>query len=336
MKKNLFLALACVLLFFASCQKETLLLEQTPVTSDNGMQSVQLLNKEGIQKDQCRLIYLNTNFGFTSTFVYNQMKLAESWSLSWDQNQNTDLGLFEYNEKGILIKAKYDFNGVPYSDAHIEYDRNGRVKRTIWYEPNTTNIVDEVHYIYNSQGYMLRQQSFMWGIDVRITPDTRGNYDRIDFYINDILVQSSIYTHNVSNRNPFTAISGQPFNLLYYGFIFSKWWETSESIIFYDENGDPFYLWDQDPSKTVLSTGMQNLLTVGKFYDRTSGDLFHYWFEYDCGNNFKNNIPVKPIQRSSGSVQNRKSELMKIMTRHGKAFRDGLLQFRNDAIKKRK
>ncbi|MEO7306136.1 MAG: hypothetical protein ABIR78_02785 [Ferruginibacter sp.] len=325
-----------VFLFFTGCQKETQLNEETPVSCENGLQSLQSLKGDNA-KDQCRLISINSNIGFTSTFTYNQKQLAKSWTLSWDNNENIDLGTFQYNNKDLLTMAKYDFNGVPYSDAVPRYDNKDRVIKTIWYEPNTTNIVDEVFYTYDNSGHMVRQQSFMWGIDAHLVADAQGNYSRFDTYIDGIPVQSAVYTHYRSNKNPFTAISGQPFSLLYYTLVFSKWWETSESIIFYDEVGNPYFLWDQDPARTEMKMGKQNYLVDGKFYDRITGDLYHYWFDYeDCGKNNVGNISLVSQQGGSGFVKNKKSEFMKVMMSRGKAFREGLLNLRNDVIKKGK
>ena len=182
---------------------------------------------------------------------------------------------------------------------------------------------------------MVRQQSFMWGVDARLVVDAQGNYSRFDTYVDGIPVQSAVYTHFRSNKNPFTAISGQPFSLLYYTLVFSKWWETSESIIFYDEAGNPYFFWDQDPSRTKMKLGKQNYLVDGKFYDRLTGDLYHYWFDYeDCGGRQGDDISSVPEQAKSGYVKNKKSEFMKVMMSHGKAFREGLLRLRDDATKK--
>lgn len=327
--------LAFVLLLFTGCQKEKQLMEETPVADENGSKSLQSLNKDDNEKNQCRLISLNSNFGFTSTVTYNQKQLAKTWALSWDNNENIDLGTFQYNNKGLLTSGKYSFNGIPFLDGVPIYDRKDRVNKVIWYEPSTSNIVDEVFFTYNNRGHMVRQQSFIWGVDTRMVADAQGNYSRYDIYIDGILLQSGVYTHYRSNKNPWTAITGQSFNLLYYSFVFSKWWETSESVIFYDEDGNPHFYWDQDPSLTKMKLGKQNYLVDGKFYDRLTGDLYHYWFDYeDCGKKHDDDISSVPEQGKTGYVKNKKTEYMKVMMSHGKAFREGLLKLRNDVIKK--
>lgn len=156
--------------------------------------------------------------------------------------------------QSILIQA------IIFTMWYIIITKKGLLKKKKWYLPNTNILDDEVFFTYNTRGDAVRQQSFIYGVDAHIIPDAKGNYTRYDLYIDGNLVQTGLYTFNRSNKNPWTAMKGIPYGLPGYAFQFSKWWETSETIIFYDEEGNPYYYYDQNPSRTRMRMNDQDYL----------------------------------------------------------------------------
>ena len=333
MKKNLLLSISSFLftvMMLYSCQKETLSAENE-LNSPDGLAASKL--PPG-QKNQCRLVSLNSNFGFTSSVSYNSKGLADNWSASYDFGAFVYTTTMQYNANDRLTSAQYLYNGVHYYDIHYVYEGN-RVVKENWYLANTNILDDEVFFTYNNRGHAIRQQSFIYGVDAHMMPDAKGNDTRYDIYFDGTLVQTGLYTFNVANKNPRATITGIPYGIFSYGFQFSKWWETSESIFFYDEDGNPVYYYDQDPALTTMTMNDQNYLLDVNHYDRLSGDLFNYSFDYEncAGTNAKGKTTNPPGAKQSAG-NSKKLQLMKVMSSHGKEFKENLLKLRKQVVEK--
>ncbi|MBL0181798.1 MAG: hypothetical protein IPP96_05665 [Chitinophagaceae bacterium] len=329
MKRNLFKTLSSVVLtvlFISSCQKESLTVEKDTIVSSDAASKSE-------HNNQCRLVSLNTNFGFTSSVSYNNRGLANTWSLSYDFGSVVYTMLLEYDANNRLTRAKYINTGDYLYDVVYYYNKKGLVEKEKWYLPNTNILDDEVFFTYNTRGDAVRQQSFIYGVDAHIIPDAKGNYTRYDLYIDGNLVQTGLYTFNRSNKNPWTAMKGIPYGLPGYAFQFSKWWETSETIIFYDEEGNPYYYYDQNPSRTRMRMNDQDYLLEVKHYDRLTGDLYQYSFDYEhCGDRDERVRGDQPAADKLSAWTNKKSKMMKIMSTHGKELRENQLKLRKQVV----
>lgn len=334
MKKNILLptiSLLVTVIFFYSCQKETLSVEkdlnQLPATNLSAA-----TNLPPGKNNQCRLLTLNSNFGYTSSVSYNSRGLADSWTTSIDFGAAVFTNTLQYDANDLLSNAQFLYNGDHYYDIHYVYDKNLVVKEN-WYLANTNILDDEVFFTYDVRGHVTRKQSFIYGFDAHLIPDAKGNYTRYDFFIDGELIQTGLYTFNTANKNPWGTMKGIPYFLPDFVYQFSKWWETSESILFYDEDGNPYYYYDHDPALTTMTMNDQNYLLDVKHYDRLTGDLFNYTFDYE--NCAGTNAAVKATNHATAlqtAGANKKLQMIKLMTSHGKELRENLLKLRKQVV----
>ena len=332
MKKNFLLSFSSLLItvmMLYSCQKQTLSAENE-LNSPDGLAASKL--PPG-QKNQCRLVSLNSNFGFTSSVSYNNKGLANSWTTSYDFGSEVYTMPLVYDAKDRLASAKFIINGYHYYDVAYSYNQKNLVVKETWSDANTHELIDEVFISYDVRGNTIRQQSFIWGFDAHMIPDAKGNYTRHDFYIDGNLVQSGLYTFNIANKNPWGSMTGIPYGITSWTFLFSKWWETSESILFYDEDGNPYYYIDQDPALTTMTMNDQNYLLDVKHYDRLTGDLFNYSFDYEnCAGTNATGKATNPPGAKQSAGNSKKLQLMKLMSSHGKEFKENLLKMRKQVV----
>ncbi|MEO6251687.1 MAG: hypothetical protein ABIO79_00150 [Ferruginibacter sp.] len=320
MKKNYLKLISSFLmaaLFITGCQKD---LKETSPEAD-------LQSAKGKPKNECRLTNLTFPFG-EYNYHYNSQGLCDEWDIS-------DYGLFkqEYNANGRLIKSKlYDGTNLIYT-IHFFYEGN-KVVKEIWYDGNTTNVIDEVIYSYNVKGQMVRGESFMNDYYTIETWTPEGNTATWDFFIGGNPFYTGIVTYTQPIKNPYLAIPG-----IEYGFPFinptynqSKWSNAGEKIIIYDENGDPFVLSDYDPLQTTWQVGHQNYPLSTNFFDLVSQEWFSTTFEYEnCEpGNVSGNSPVtKPSLTATGKI----NRMMLLKRNSSKSIKEQAKEIRRQLIK---
>jgi hypothetical protein len=99
-----------------------------------------------------------------------------------------------------------------------------------------------------------------------------GELESWTFYLGGILNQKGEYTYDKHYKNPYRSATGISHAFVYVNPAFgtSKSWYASEKITLYDESGNPFVLYDNDPAKTIWQIGAQNYPDVATYLDKTS------------------------------------------------------------------
>lgn len=295
MKKNLlkaFWGLLFSIIVFPGCQKVTK--EANPETE---LQSAKVK-----PKNECRLTNLTYFDGDGEyNYHYNAKGLCDEWDIA-------NYGLFrqEYDASGRLkISKLYDGTDLSVT-IHFFYEGK-KVVKEIWYDGNTSNIIDEVFYTYNSKGQMVRGESFLLDYYTINTWTPEGNTLSWKFFIGGSPYWAAFLTYNRPCKNPYLAVPG-----IEYGFPFinptynlNKWWASSEKIVIYDEFGNTTVSFDYDPSRTIWQVGHQNYPLSTTYFDLISQGWFPYTFEYEnCepGNSNRNSQIAQPSSLSSSAT----------------------------------
>jgi len=255
----------------SSCRKDASEIKGSSMVRDNS---------EADNGNKIRLTEISGDFG-TETFTYNENGLVSIWGAS----QLGSEAHHEYNEKGMLTTSWVYFSGVLTYKIDFFYDQN-RIVREVWYNGNTSDIVDEVIYSYNNNNMPSHAESPVLGyrIDYKFSP--QGNLLEFLYYEGGTLVAKGEYTYGHHLKNPNLALPGMEHGYLFVNSFYysNKWYSTSLRFILYDAEGNIIFDSPQDPTKTVAVPGPENYLLTTSFYDITSASFTHLTFTYEnCG-----------------------------------------------------
>jgi hypothetical protein len=328
MKKNFSITSFGVLLtilFFSGCQKNT---EQ--LIPGNDLQDPTVAaNSSKTEDNQCRL-----------------RRWEESTGLVYD---------FHYNNKGLADLWRLDYGGGDFEEHHIKYDNKNRIKSTHIIAPvvlpgdainytfyNNGNVTTratgylesggiwaDIFYTYNNKGQMIKEDDNVSDYHTRFYYDNKGFNSGYDFYIGSEIVYKVASKFNISNRNPYLAIPGVDYGFPSFTWpLFDKRWNSSQSIIFYDE-GVPYVIYEDDPSQTIMQTGNSNYLTFVHYFDQaseTTNDITITYQNCDGRNDDNANMPAPSPLKNSGQISI-KNELIKILCRHSGNIKQELKTF---------
>jgi hypothetical protein len=262
-----------LLLFVISCQKEDMFPEQ-----NNTKQPVALRNEAN---GSCRLTLYDLYDGIDEshriqTFTYKNGLV---------ENVITYYGwrfTMIYDAKNKLIASKVFIDDLQVGLVEFTYEQSKVVKET-WLNPETRELEDEVFYTYNQQGNLERGESFMYEIYTNYTYTTNGNLESNQIFIGGLPWFKAEYTYKANYKNPYRAVEGLVLQFWHTnaGFGAGPNWYTSEKVTLYDENGEPFIHYEQDPAKTTWVTAPQKYPLMSSYVDKYTQAPITNNFEYE-------------------------------------------------------
>ena len=283
-------------LFLTSCQKQE---ELADVKFGSPAAAVKT-------KNECRLVFA-TNTDPTNSqdfsFRYNNKALVDEWDIE-------NYGLFKqtYDAGGKLVKSVHTIEGDVIFTIRFFYERD-KVVKDIFYYGSSTEVMDETFYTYNSQGRMIRAESFM-NDHVSITSySADGNILSNELFFGGQPVYAQHFKYTAQLKNPFDALPGIDYNFPYYSPatpFYSKFRYASVRETVFDENGEPLSLFEYDPFKTQWTRGHQNYPLSATYFDVMGETLWPYFFEFEnCGPQTNGRIAnevSRPIDTKSGQL----------------------------------
>jgi hypothetical protein len=295
-----------VMLLITSCKKETLVpddsnLSFTPMT-EKGCQLVMADNSD-----------LSYNLKFR--FYYNGDGLAERWDIS-------DYGLFtqKYNGAGKILQSRYSIDNTLVYTVDFIYNKNGRLVKNIYYDGSSKNITDEVFYSYNTDGKLIKAQSFMndYIAVTKYTPE--GNIKSNDLLFGGIPVYTALYFYRKEYKNPYKTVSGIELAFPYYtpaSYFGSKSLFAGERQIMYDVSGNSYLVFDDDPDKTVWQTNKQFYPVSVNYYDRMSTATYINRFMYmNCTGGIETSSSLNNPETPSTEKLNSRNIILNLLKRN--------------------
>ncbi len=307
MRKNIIIACSILLLaasLITGCKKDS--------TDGSAAYEATAASKlaSSDNSSKCQLVNLDWGNGAFWHFHYNEKGLADNWIID-----NAD-GLphhftMQYDKNNRLTGAKDHFNNTIYSNIFI-YTGSQITERT--YTNNVTSETGDVLYTYNKKGEMVKEDDIINDVHVTFVYGPMGCI-HWDLYFGSNHYLSNDITFEIPNRNPLLAIPGIAFGFPYSNVaLWDKRQETSDHLVTYDNDNNPFVIFDTDPAQTTMQTGHQNYLTSVNYYDKVSQTISTYTFTYqncDRGND-QDNI-TSQHSRPMPSVINKKTRQMPLL-----------------------
>ena len=280
MRKNLFKVISPLLLtvlFFYACQKAAKDLKNEKETTTNATGS----NQNG----SCRVTQYSyydvaRDYAQIDNYTYKN-GLVDEWAPYYGTVYKMEYG----TNKKMKTARQYYGDQLLYTVDFIY--KNNKIVKEIWYTGNTQDIADEVTNTYNEKGQLIKNQSLNGNYYTLNTYTPMGDLESWLLFFGGQPIQKGVYTYNKEIKNPLN--SGRPgieysFAWTNSAFGAGNRWYTSEKIIFYDGNGDPFTYYDQDPNKTKWVIAEQNYPLRADYIDALSGGTVINSFEYEnCG-----------------------------------------------------
>jgi hypothetical protein len=274
--------------FLAGCSKETIL----PPEEDAAAASIA---EHNWNRRECQLIHIDHGNGSTDDFHYNTKGLADEWRIDLGDGSPVIFKM-EYNHHQKLIKAKLYSGGALYATIKFVY-ANGRIVRDVWYDGESTNVINEIKNTYNKRGQLSVRESSISSIRVVFKNNHQGNTLQSDLYFENNLYLSNSYTYNKFNRNPYLAVNGIPHAFPFYQLSFGPAWQTGEKITM-TESGTTTVIKDEDPAATAMKISARGYLNSSKTFERVSSSFINCSFKYQncCGDDdFDNSAAVAQL-----------------------------------------
>jgi hypothetical protein len=277
MKKNLLtrLLLPIVIMLVAGCQKD-----QKELIEKNNKE---IFAARAENLGGCRLTIYDYYDGISDFHQLNKFSYKNGLCDELLAFYGTSFKM-EYDvNRRLKISKVYDGGNLT-ATIHFIY-KNNKVVNEIWYEGNTDNILDVVTNTYNERGEMIRNESRNNNYYVTYTHTANGDLESWLFYDGGNLVVKAEYTYQTPYKNSMGAIPGLEYSFVYansgFGILSGKRWYSSEKITLYDENGEPFVYYEQDPAKTIWLPGQQGYPLNADYTDAISGLHINNAFEYE-------------------------------------------------------
>ncbi len=336
MKKNLLKTLSSFFLFvllFSGCKKVT----EQELMSDDPVSGKAALNERTANTPNgdngCRLRAWQVNNGYSETFSYNRKGLVDRWRFDYADGFYYDY-FITYDKKDRLLKSRMLMPG----DA-IDYNfyTDGKhITRCSGYLESTNELINDIFYIYNNRGQMIRLIDQPAGVETRFYYDNKGYNRRADMYINNELIYTYLLNFDIPGKNPYLGLNGLDFGFPNYIFLATPWdkrWNSSGDVLTYD-NGNPIVIASDDPAQTEIHTGNGNYVTYAKYFDIPNEYYYDMTFSFsNCGQNSNG----EDIQAGSGSVKKTGTmsiitRLKKILQKPSKNMKQELVDFKNQCL----
>jgi hypothetical protein len=305
--------------FLAGCSKENILPPEEDAAAS--------IAEHNWNRRECQLTHIDHGNGSTDDFHYNTKGLADEWRIDLGDGSPVIFKM-EYNHHQKLIKAKLYSGEALYATIKFVYV-NGRIVRDVWYDGESTNVINEIKNTYNKKGQLSVRESSISGIKVVFKNNHRGNTLQSDLYFENNLYLSNSYTYNQFNRNPYLSVNGIPHAFPFYQLNFGPAWQTGEKITMM-ESGTTTIIKDEDPAATTMKIGNRGYLNSSKTFERVNGTYINCGFKYQncCGDNdFDNSaasaqlapeetLPLKiNVQKFEAIIPNPVKEILRMKNR---------------------
>ncbi len=315
MKKDLLKTLCSIalsVLLLSGCKKvteEELKLNE-PIAGKEGLNQANTNTPTNQEGSSCRLRTWAVSNGYAETFRYNRKGLVDEWRFNYPDGFYYDY-FITYEKKDRLLKARMLFPG---DAVDFNFYTDGKhITRCSGYLESNDDLVNDIFYVYNNKGQMIRLIDVVAGVETRFYYDNKGYNRRSDMYINNELIYTLLLNYDIPNKNPNLALPGIDFGFPNFIFMATQWdkrWNSSGDWFIYD-NGNPIVIASDDPAQTVIHTGQGNYATYAKYYDIPSESFYDMTFSYsNCnGNQNANEDEVIPAPSVKGNSP------MPVMTR---------------------
>jgi hypothetical protein len=293
--------LLLAILLFWSCKKE--------IGDKNTDLEVESKSGHGSEKE-CQLSHLDWGDGSSWDLSYNRKGLADRWVFNnGDGTQN--IFTMKYDNHDRLVRGTAE---IPEGKFRIEFKYKGRLLvKEQWYNVADNSLfADKINH-YDRKERIKMQEDIVSDSKVFYTYDINGNPLTVDLYFGGIIVFSSRFSYEISNRHPYLAIKGLPYTFPFYDApSIGKRWESGAKYVFYDENGTAIVNSNADAANTVMQKGSRNYLTKLTAYDEVSQSNYVYTFSYqNCTSDWKeDNHPYAPQGMKARGIRSGKINLV--------------------------
>ncbi|HYK44659.1 MAG TPA: hypothetical protein VEV83_05805 [Parafilimonas sp.] len=285
--KNLKILWAILLLaasLLTGCKKETMdssLSNQTAASSK--------LTPPG---SRCQLTNLDWGGGAFWHFHYNEKGLADEWIIDNADGFPHNFTM-QYDENNRLIGAKDHFNNTVYTNI-FKYAGSQLIEQT--YTNDVTSETGDKFFTYNKKGDIVREDDIINDVHVNFVYGPMGCI-HWDLYFGSYHFLSNDITFEKPNRNPLLSISGIDFGFAFANVpLWDKRQETSDHLVVYDSDNNPFVIFDTDPAQTVMQPAHEDYLSSVNYYDKVNQTITTYTFTYqNCdGQTEQENLASQP------------------------------------------
>lgn len=269
------LIFSAAILSITNCKKEKDLSQIAEKNQDTGAKYHQ-------STEECRV---------TEYYLYDPIHDYKQIDLYTYKNGLVDEWTTSY---GVIFKIEYDHNrkmkiAKGYVDGELAYTvkfirKDDKIAKEIWYTGNTDEVADEVINTYNKKGQLIKNESVNFGYYSINTYTPDGNLKSWIIYIGGLPDSKGEYTFEENVKQPYRyARPGLEYSFAYTNSAFGSGhrWYTSEKIILFDENSQPYDYYVQDPQLTKWQKGDQNLPIQADYIDKLSGETIINAFKYE-------------------------------------------------------
>jgi hypothetical protein len=235
----------------------------------------------------CQVVRNAGQDGAQQSYRYDGRGLVSAWA--------DGLGtlLPQYDASGRLIRARYVSGDVTLATIVYRYE-GGKIARETWLTGTSETIADILVNTWNRKGQLVRRESLPFGVYAAFKYDAAGNAYQVDVLGTDgSLFLSNTYAFTARVKSPDQTLRGLPYGPQFINYVFNPWRQTAAKAVVSDAEGHLVTLFDQDPARSVLVTGQQNLPVYQNLFDKLSGTFFaQTWGYQNCpGNNFPPDVP---------------------------------------------
>lgn len=288
MSKNLTITTSILVLgvlFLIGCQKQT----RDQFEKKEDQLSGKKEHHQDNDKSRCRITLFDFYDGIADVHQYDTYTykngLVDEWAVWYG-------GVYkmEYDHRGKLKISRYYVDNALVYTIYLIY-KNDKVVKEIWYTGDTKDIDDEVIYTFDKKGQIVRMESIINGYYTDNTYAANGDLTSWKLYVGGSPVVSAHYTYYNRYKSPFVeGTPGIEYNLPYINstFGYTKWWYSSEKMVYYDENGNGSVYYDQDPRQTKWQIGDNRYPELVSYFSPVSSSNHSVGFGYEnCerGNN---------------------------------------------------
>jgi hypothetical protein len=313
-----FPVLAISLVLFLGCKKEV-----NETTINSNIHS----NVKAENGNKIRLVSVVNQFN-TQTFSYNVDGLMDEWYVSGIEFTTK----VEYDDDGRFARSLVYVGSTLAYTIFFVYEKNQVVKE-IWYNGSTNTVFDEVLYTFDSNGTILKSESIIQDYYSLYEYSKDRQLSLFTVYIGGVPIVETEYTYLLNYKNPFDAIPGFTYAFIFFDGVYyaNKFYSTSASSTYFDENGKVLFEDFQDPALTTMQPGPQHYPVAASYFNIALGSYLSFTFTYEnCGACAKGKIG----KNSANGNSSLKASLSKFLTHDPKVdMRQKAAELRADVRK---
>lgn len=271
----------------------------------------------------CQVVRNLGQDGFLQNYRYD----SHGFLVRWDDGFGSYLP--QYDANGKLVRARYVLGDITL--ASISYDYSGdKIAKEVWLNGATGLVDDILVNTWDAKGQLTKRASVPFGVYTAFTYDALGNAYQVDVLSGTgALLLSNTYTFLSAVKSPDVTLRGLPYGAQFLNYVFNPRRQTSAKAVISDIDGNLVTLFDQDPGKSVLVGGQQQLALYQNLYDKVSATFYGQTWSYNgcAGNNFPPDIgsPTSfSVRRAGvdfalrGSTRTIKQQIAALARRYGR------------------